>query len=490
MEHGTNTAFIAVQLGRALGSGSQDLEAVFYGALLKDVGCGACGAVLAPFFAEGEPAPRLDLTLVDLHSPRSLARWAKGQLSLDRTLPDRMARLAAFASQCVAVSHEAMAAHCEIASDFAVGLGFGGYVQEALRYQWERYDGRGPAFHQQGQAIPRSARILHLAIAVDVTRGLVGAEQAAAMVRQRTGSFFDPDVAEAYLDLAPGLWPPGDEPIPLTDVLRCDPGTPVDELPGDRRLAVCEALADFADLKSARRGRHSHAMARLAVHAASQLGLPTAEQDRLHRAALVHDLGKVAVPYRLLEKVGDDTNGATREGREAALPEPVRLHPYYAQRILTRVGPLADLTADVGAHHERLDGSGYPLGLAGEGLTIGARLLAAADTWAERTRNGPSEFQGEDGLDPDCLAALQSRSLSGPGKPRQSSNSPPRPVLSARELEVLGLLVQGASNPDISRALYISRRTAEHHVEHILAKLTVTSRTAAVAYALTHELVS
>src|SRR6516165_4134051 len=52
MEHGTNTAFVGTQLGRALGLGADGLEAVFYGALLKDVGCGACGAVLAPFFAD------------------------------------------------------------------------------------------------------------------------------------------------------------------------------------------------------------------------------------------------------------------------------------------------------------------------------------------------------------------------------------------------------------------------------------------------------
>jgi DNA-binding CsgD family transcriptional regulator len=55
------------------------------------------------------------------------------------------------------------------------------------------------------------------------------------------------------------------------------------------------------------------------------------------------------------------------------------------------------------------------------------------------------------------------------------------PALSSRELEVLQLLADGASNPDISKALFISRRTTEHHVEHILTKLGVTSRTAAVA---------
>ena len=175
----------------------------------------------------------------------------------------------------------------------------------------------------------------------------------------------------------------------------------------------------------------------------------------------------------------------------AALAEPVRLHPYYAQRILSRVRPLADLPADVGACHERLDGSGYPLGLAAPGIPTGARVLAAADVWAERAGHGPPDLTGEDGLDPACIAALRACPRPGTGPPRQRSRADPdRPALSPRELEVLRLLTDGASNPDIGKTLHISRRTAEHHVEHILAKLDVTSRAAAVAYALTRDLLS
>ncbi len=493
MEHGTNTAFMGVQLGRALGAGAEDLEAVFYGALVKDAGCGACGAVLARFFADDEMVPRLDLNLVDLHSPRSMGAWAVSRLRLDPgTAPARLARLAAFASRCGPVAHEAMTVHCEVAADFAAGLGFGPHVRDAVRYQYERHDGRSPAFGRRAEEIPRPARILHLALAADLVRGLSGAGAAAAMVSQRAGTYFEPDAAGAYLDLAGGLWPDGDEPVPLTDVLSCAPGTPVDALPGDRRLAVCEALADFADIKSARRGSHSHAVASLAARAASRLGLPAAEQERLRRAGLVHDLGKIAVPYRLLEQAGDDTRAAdSRRGGAGALAEPVRLHPYYAQRILSRVRPLADLAADVGACHERLDGSGYPLGLTGPAIPAGARVLAAADVWAERAGHGPPDLTGEDGLDPECVAALRACPRPGTGHPRQRSRAGPgRPALSSRELEVLRLLTDGASNPDISKTLHISRRTAEHHVEHILTKLEVTSRTAAVARALTHQLLA
>jgi DNA-binding CsgD family transcriptional regulator len=165
--------------------------------------------------------------------------------------------------------------------------------------------------------------------------------------------------------------------------------------------------------------------------------------------------------------------------------------PGDGQRILSRVRPLADLATDVGAHDERLDGSGYPLGPAAQRMPITARLLAAADAWAERARHGPPDLTAEDGLDPACLAALRSCTRPGIGDQRRRSRAEPvRPPLSPRELEVLRLLADGASNPDISKTLYISRRTAEHHVEHILAKLDVTSRTGAVAYALTHELLS
>ncbi len=124
-------------------------------------------------------------------------------------------------------------------------------------------------------------------------------------------------------------------------------------------------------------------------------------------------------------------------------------------------------------------------------MSLGARVLAAADTWAERAGDGPPDLTGEEGLDPACTAAL--RSCARPGNSHQRQHfqaAPARPALSSRELEVLRLLAGGASNPDISKALFISRRTAEHHVEHILTKLAVTSRTAAVAYALRHELLS
>src|ERR1700740_3510490 len=82
MEHGTNTAFVGTQLARALGLAAQDLEAVFYGALLKDVGGGACGPWRAPFFPKAKPPLGIGLVVVDPYSPSSMLAWAKGQMRL------------------------------------------------------------------------------------------------------------------------------------------------------------------------------------------------------------------------------------------------------------------------------------------------------------------------------------------------------------------------------------------------------------------------
>src|SRR5262249_47312080 len=240
-----------------------------------------------------------------------------------------------------------------------------------------------------------------------------------------------------------------------------------------------------------RRGRHSRTVADLAGQAAAHLGLAGLEQDRIYRAGLVHDIGKIAVPYRMLQHDNDAGRPSANERNAAAIAEPLRLHPHYGQRILSRIHPLADLAADVSAHHERLDGSGYPLGLAGRSMPMSARLLAVADLWAARAANGSPDLGGEEGLDPACVAALRSATRSRTDHRRQGSDAPPaRSPLSSRELEVLRLLADGASNPDISKKLSISRRTADHHVEHTLANLDVPSRTAAVAYALTHDLLA
>ncbi|NBH11784.1 HD domain-containing phosphohydrolase, partial [Amycolatopsis sp. SID8362] len=120
------------------------------------------------------------------------------------------------------------------------------------------------------------------------------------------------------------------------------------------------AIGDFADLKCPFAIGHSRGVADLAAEAARRAGLSEADTRLVRRAGLVHDLGRLGVPNSVWEKPGPLTE---------AERERVRLHPYLTGRILRRVKGLADVAAVAAAHHERLDGSGYPLGAGGAALT-------------------------------------------------------------------------------------------------------------------------
>jgi DNA-binding NarL/FixJ family response regulator len=154
-----------------------------------------------------------------------------------------------------------------------------------------------------------------------------------------------------------------------------------------------------------------------------------------------------------------------------------------------------------GMHHERLDGSGYHRACRARELPAAARLLAAADAFQAMTQERPhraaltaeraaEELSGEarrGRLDRDCVAAVLEVAAAG-RRPRRRDLRPGG--LTEREVEVVRLVAAGHSNPEIARRLVISRRTAEHHVQHVYAKLRVSSRAAVAFFALEHDLIS
>jgi DNA-binding NarL/FixJ family response regulator len=159
---------------------------------------------------------------------------------------------------------------------------------------------------------------------------------------------------------------------------------------------------------------------------------------------------------------------------------------------------LSDLAADAGAHHERLDGSGYYRQLSGGQIPIGGRIIAIADRFAILSNSdGEPDKEGAlaalkpligTELDADCYAALCAvqggRPAGRPLRPKSPGN------LTEREVEVLRLVSAGNTNREIARVLVLSGKTVEHHIEHIFNKLGVTSRTAASVFALQNGLVT
>jgi HD-GYP domain-containing protein (c-di-GMP phosphodiesterase class II) len=252
----------------------------------------------------------------------------------------------------------------------------------------------------------------------------------------------------------------------------------------DRALA---AIGDFADLASPYLVGHSAGVAELAMAAARRCHVEPADVLSIRRAALVHDVGRVAVPVRIWQKPAPLT---------ADEWERVRLHAYHSERVLCRSPFLATLAPVATCHHERLDGSGYHRGATSAALTLPARLLAAADAYHAMTEPRPhrnaldtahaatvlSEEAKAERLDAESVAAVLE--AAGHRAPRVE-----RPAgLTERETEVVGLLARGLQTKQIARTLGISAKTADRHIQNAYAKIGVSTRAAAAVFAMEHGL--
>jgi putative nucleotidyltransferase with HDIG domain len=140
---------------------------------------------------------------------------------------------------------------------------------------------------------------------------------------------------------------------------------------GTPQLAMLTELAEALEAGDPYTRNHSRRVARYASMVAERLGLPAEEVDRIRTAAMVHDVGKVRTPIEVLHKPGQLTD------EEYAI---IKEHPVDGGHLVEALGD-DRLTAIVRHHHERLDGRGYPDGLKGDEIPLGARIVAVADTF-------------------------------------------------------------------------------------------------------------
>ena len=150
---------------------------------------------------------------------------------------------------------------------------------------------------------------------------------------------------------------------------------------GDQARRAAEAtLSGVLALRAHYSGRPSELIAAIAVGMAVELGLPSAEIERIRVAALLHDVGKLAVPEYILEKPGP---------LDADEWLSVVQHPRVGDAILERVAAVGDARAIILHHHEHYSGRGYPYGLRGSDIPLGARIVAIADAYDAMVRDRP-----------------------------------------------------------------------------------------------------
>jgi HD-GYP domain-containing protein (c-di-GMP phosphodiesterase class II) len=315
-----------------------------------------------------------------------------------------------------------------------------------------------------------------------------GSTLANRILAERAGSGLDPQAVGALLELGDHAYEGLGAPSIWEDALLAEPG-PQPVVDEERLDACLSAIADFADLKSMWTVGHSRRVAELAGESAAVASLTAADVLLLRRAALVHDIGRVAVPVHVWAKPGP----LNRDEREQ-----VRLHCYHSERVLDAAAGLRPLARLAGSHGERCDGSGYHRGSRAGDLPLTAWLLAAADCYqamreprAHRQALSPTAAADElcrdadaGRLAPEAVNAV----LIAAGQPRRSLRRPAG--LSERECEVLGLVAQGLATKQVARRLGISPKTCDHHIQRVYAKAGVSTRAGATLFALEHGLLS
>jgi HD-GYP domain-containing protein (c-di-GMP phosphodiesterase class II)/DNA-binding CsgD family transcriptional regulator len=481
LEQALRTCLIALGLGERLGLRDEQGE-VYYVALLRFLGCTADAHEWAEMAGGDDIALRAAIAPVLAGTPGEFASAVMPRVGAGSG-PVRRARLVVgMMREGRRRAREGVRAHCELAEGLAGRLGLPGGVRAGLGAAFEQWNGTGFPVGLAGEAIPLSARVVFLARDVEVLHRQGGLERVRRAVRDRRGAAYDPAVAEALLSDAAGILDAAGTASPWDEVLRQEP-QPRPWVPEGRLDSVLSVFADFIDLKSPFTAGHSRAVAALAAGAGGD------DAAALRRAGLVHDLGRAAVPNGIWDKPGPLTDGEW---------ERVRLHPYYSERIVSRVGGLADLAVPAGMHHERLDGSGYHRGSARGEIGARARILAAADAYQAMTQPRPHrpalaperaaeelEAMSRSGrLDHEATARVLT--AAGHGAPRLRQTWPAD--LSEREVEVLRLICRGGTKKEVARRLSISPSTVDHHVRHIYEKAGVQTRAGATLFALEHDL--
>lgn len=476
---------VATAFARHLDLPETRVRDAFYAALLMHIGCLAVSHEGSRAFGDEIRLTRA-VSTVNISSPKAVFSLIP-ELTRDLS-PVARATTAAFTiTRGAAWGRATDRGSCEIARETARRLGLSSGTQRALDDIYEWWNGGGPQ-GLGGDDIDIVARIVMVAGDAAYFDDLGGPGLAVKLLRERVG-VLDPDLVERFAQHAEAFLAEVAQDDPRDRLLAVEPEPVIQRPPADV-LEVAAIFGDAGDLKTPIFHGHAARVDALVEGAAATLGMDDATTRQARVAALLHDIGRAGVSNKIWEKPG---------GLTTAEWEQVRVHAYHSERILSASTALAPAARIAGMHHERLDGTGYHRGAFAPELPMAARVLAAADTFAAMTADRPhrpalrpeqaattlTQAVDRGAYDGEAVAAVLAAAGHAP------SRRAARPAgLSSREVEVLRLVARGLTNRQVAARLHISRRTAEHHIQHIYAKIGVSTRAGAALFGLEQGLLA
>ncbi|MGI8910334.1 MAG: HD-GYP domain-containing protein [Rubrobacteraceae bacterium] len=271
---------------------------------------------------------------------------------------------------------------CERGAEISHLMGFPEQTAQAIRSLDEHWDSAGHPDGIKGEEIPLLARICGLAQTVEVFYTAYGPERAEYVARSRRKKWFDPALVDAFLGAAREgrIWESLAEQDLTLKVSRLEPAQEALMVTHERLDLTALAFARIIDAKSPFTFLHSEGVARVAAAMSEYMGFPSEAVRDQRRAGLLHDIGKLGISNRILDKPGRLTDKEFTR---------VKIHPALTYQVLNRVTAFRGIARVAASHHEKLDGSGYHRGLTGDDLNGPARMLAVADIFDALSQDRP-----------------------------------------------------------------------------------------------------
>lgn len=410
--HCVRCCWIGIHIGRELGLSQQELWELYYTLLVKDVGCSSNAARICQIYMIDDITFKRDLMTVNGSLPQVL-RFVLSHTGMNAGLADRFRALVNVFQNGGEIAQELMETRCDRGAEIARKMRFSENVTAAIRSFDEHWDGGGRPERLKGEEIPVYSRISLVAQIVDVFQVAHGIEAARQEVRNRTGTWFEPRVAAAFERVAQDgeFWRVLQSDELEKMIFELEPAQQRSIVDEDYLDDIAAAFAQVIDSKSPYTSGHSERVTLFTDLIAEELGMDGEARRQLRRAALLHDIGKLGVSNTILDKPGklDDEEWQAMK-RHAALGE----------EILSKIAAFKPLAAIAGAHHERLDGKGYPRGLHGDQIPLEVRIVTTADIFDALTADRPyraampvdkalsvMDDMAGTAIDPACLAAIK-----------------------------------------------------------------------------------
>ncbi|QJC56351.1 3'3'-cGAMP-specific phosphodiesterase 3 [Polaromonas vacuolata] len=410
--HCVRCCWIGMHVAREIGMSEAEQWELYYTLLLKDLGCSSNAARICALYLTDDLAFKRDFKFVGDSFPQ-VVRFVLKHTGLQAGLSERFRSVLNIFKNGSEYSQELIQTRCQRGADIARLLRFPEAVANGIYSLDEHWNGQGKPDQLAGQAIPIYSRIALLAQVVDVFNVSGGQSAAIDEVRRRSGQWFSPELVTAMENLTTNtsFWTMLSSTALNDAVEALEPASFIVPLDEDYLDDIATAFGQVVDSKSPFTSGHSSRVALYTDLISEELGLDPDRRRWLKRAALLHDVGKLGVSNSVLDKAGK-----LDKDEWAAVKE----HAALTEKILSKIKAFGELAKVAGAHHERLDGNGYPNGLSAVDISLETRIITIADIFDAITADRPyrgaipipvtltmMEKTVGTAIDADCFEALK-----------------------------------------------------------------------------------